>query len=888
MKYPVTAKAWNRRYCDKLTIDQGTFSYFSLKKLAADFQFHLAAQPLVLRIFLENVLRNYDAEAPKIIKALSSKSKSHNITAFPYYPARVLLQDYTGVPAIADLAAMRDTIAEAGGDPQVINPCCPVDLVIDHSVIVERAGASSASAYNRRIEMSRNNERYQFLKWAQKSFKNLTIVPPGKGICHQLNLEYFSQVVSELDGVLVPDTLVGTDSHTTMVNGLGVLGWGVGGIEAEAAMLGQPLSLNLPEIIGVELQNKLPPGTTATDLVLTITERLRYYGVVGKYVEFYGSGISSLSVADRATIANMAPEYGATCGLFPIDDKVLEYLKLTDRPAELIERVSIYCKAQELFYDSNSQVPDYPETLQVDLAQIEPSVAGPKRPQDRLALSAIKSKTIAEIKEQNPHCSLDEQSSKSEILDGDVVIAAITSCTNTSNPNVMLMAGLLAKAAVERGLRVKAHVKTSLAPGSQAVARYLDNSGLQDYLDQLGFQRIGFGCTTCIGNSGPLNGDLEEQILDRTLCVSAVLSGNRNFEGRIHSSVRLNWLASPPLVVAFALAGHTRIDLNKDPLSKDLNGREVFLKDLWPSAEMVEEALLHVTQKNYQLSYQNIFKGDEAWEAMQLDSSLLYKWKDSSTYIQRPPFFDRAPPQGPLEGARILAVLGHSITTDHISPAGRISTQSPAGRYLLDKGVEWLDFNSYGARRGNHQVMKRGTFDNKRIKNLIASPREGGLTCFYDQKGCSSVMPIYEASKKYLQENTALVIFAGKEYGTGSSRDWAAKGPLLLNVKAVIAESFERIHRSNLVGMGILPLELNSLCLKDLQLCGSETVSINWDQLQPAQQLELTLAQGTTLIKKIAVTARIDNSRELEYFNAGGVLAYVAGQFMSLSKGEKQ
>ncbi len=913
---PKTKKSWRKRYRQSLSLKERDLSYWSLKNLAEDFQRPLGELPFVTRLFLENVMRHYEGNdvTPVVITHLFSGEAGKpdgSELAFSFYPSRVLMQDYTGVPAIADLAAMRDAVAERGGDPRRINPVCPVDLVIDHSVIVDQAGTDSALSHNRAQEMVRNQERYQFLKWAQQSFDNLTIVPPGRGICHQVNLEYFAQVTRKAEDTLIPDTLVGTDSHTTMINGLGVLGWGVGGIEAEAVMLGQPLSLNMPNIVGVKLEGRLAAGTTATDLVLTVTERLRNHGVVGKYVEFYGPGVLALSVADRATIANMAPEYGATCGLFPIDEKVIEYLTLTNRPTHLVEQVRAYAIAQGLWYDSATPDADYSEKLCIQLASIEPSVAGPKRPQDRLSLPSIKTKTLeaCESTELIPAVThtpvsqkaIDEQQ---PIIDGDIVIAAITSCTNTSNPHVMLLAGLLAKAAVEKGLSVKPQVKTSLAPGSQVVARYLDNLGLQPYLDQLGFQRVGFGCTTCIGNSGPLNPGVEAVVEQGQLNVCAVLSGNRNFEGRVHPAVRLNWLASPPLVIAFALVGHTRIDLVSEALGHDEKGNAVFLKDIWPSDNAVNKALQQVTQAQYAHSYENMLLGDEAWESLPVEETVRYHWNTHSTYIRKPPFFagmsdvdsdetvDRKCKPVAIQAAKILAILGDSITTDHISPAGQISEDSPAGSYLLAHRIKPDHFNSYGSRRGNHEVMVRGTFANKRLKNKMVSPKEGGFTLFYEEHGIGEngvqkngqaypIVPIYEASQRHIKKNNPLVVFVGKEYGTGSSRDWAAKGCLLLNVKAVIAESYERIHRSNLVGMGILPLQLPSdTRVDDLCLVGDETIDIRWsDELRPSQSVDLLIRLKNGEHKAVTVIVRIENNRELDYFYAGGVLRYVAHQF---------
>ncbi|MCW8332163.1 aconitate hydratase AcnA [Photobacterium sp. SDRW27] len=895
---PDNEHAWRQRYLQSLTFSGEEHDYWSLKTLANDYQIDLTHLPLVTRLFLENVMRHYEdhATTSAVISALcSGKYGADDDIELSFYPSRVLMQDYTGVPALVDLAAMRDAVYQAGGDPQRINPICAVDLVIDHSVIAEQAGKHSALIANRQQEMRRNQERYQFLKWAQSAFHNLTIIPPGRGICHQVNLEYLAQVVRDEQGVLIPDSLVGTDSHTTMVNGLGVFGWGVGGIEAEAAMLGQPIILNIPHIVGVKLDGALKEGITATDLVLTITEQLRAYGVVGKYVEFYGSGVLNLTVADRATLSNMAPEYGATCGLFPVDEKVIAYLQLTNRPQSLIERVRAYAMAQGLWCDADTPSPVYAESVYVDLSAIEASIAGPKRPQDRLALSAIKQKTQEHIELMGQKATDDNYHGESPhtLTHGDVVIAAITSCTNTSNPTVMLTAGLLAKAAVEKGLSVPAHVKTSLAPGSQAVARYLDDTGLQLYLDLLGFQRVGFGCTTCIGNSGPLNGQLEADIEQQQLSVCAVLSGNRNFEGRIHPAVRLNWLASPPLVIAFALAGHTRIDLQKEPIAKNYEGEDIYLRDLWPTKAMLDNALRQVTHNQFRLSYKDIEKGDNRWQNLTMKDSICYPWDPASTYIQRPPFFEREIGHLPIQFARILALLGDSITTDHISPAGQITEQSPAGQYLISHHVSPREFNSYGARRGNHEVMVRGTFANRRIQNKIVAPQIGGVTRYFgahDSNYCDSspsteqppVISMYEASQYAIADNIPLVVFAGKEYGTGSSRDWAAKGCLLLNVRAVIAESFERIHRSNLVGMGILPLQIVSPGgIESLLLKGNETVSIALNHnLSPRQDVKIMLRKAEGYEQQISAVLRIDNQRELDYFNAGGVLRYIANRFI--------
>lgn len=930
---PLSKEAWQEQYLTSIAeclpesltfLPASNGEYWSLVKLAKDFDFTLDEQPFVIKLFLENVIRQAvkaDTENDDIVATINNLTRKEVIAGFEfsYFPSRVLMQDYTGVPALADLAAMREAILNKGGDANKINPVCPVDLVIDHSVIAEQAGSSKALLYNRQREMAINQERYQFLKWAQKSFDHLTVVPPGRGICHQVNLEYLAQVVRKESGVLIPDTLIGTDSHTTMINGLGVLGWGVGGIEAEAVMLGQPLSMSMPIVVGVQLQGKLPVGTTATDLVLTITQILRKYGVVGKYVEFYGEGVLTLSIADRATIANMAPEYGATCGLFPIDAKVIDYLTLTNRHAELVAQVEAYAKAQHLWFDKNTRAPVYAENISIELNHVVPSVAGPKRPQDHLPLSAIKQKTLEAIsldlqKVENVHqtasqTNASQTTTPQAFIAGDIAIAAITSCTNTSNPNVMLQAGLLAKAAVERGLTIKPYVKTSFAPGSQVVARYLDDSGLQPFLDKLGFHRIGFGCTTCIGNSGPLNTDIEALIIENSLSASAVLSGNRNFEGRIHPAVKLNWLTSPPLVVAFALAGHTRINLDEEPLGTDQKGKDVYLRDIWPSDALVNQALSSITQQSYAVSYKNMLKGDEAWENLPTSNTVCYPWDSASSYIVKPPFFDlllqdehdkndsrvkssRLTRESfNIKNGRIVAILGDSITTDHISPAGKISHDSPSGKYLIEKGVLPAQFNSYGSRRGNHEVMVRGTFANNRLHNKIVAPVEGGVTKTFGnpQLQSESTLSIFEASQYYQTNNTPLVVFAGKEYGTGSSRDWAAKGCQLLGIKAVIAQSFERIHRSNLVGMGIMPLQLpQSTSIADLVLCGDEKINVvsaveSLDKkLLPQQTFQLVIHKDADNSEPliIPVVLCINNSLELKHFLAGGLLPYVAGEFL--------
>lgn len=900
---PTNEKTWRKTYQRTLNVKGIEYKYWSLKKLAQDYKVSLSRIPYTKRLLIENVMRQYSdlKGSTRAIEALFYKKstfvseKSSKALEFNFYPSRVLMQDYTGIPALVDLAAIRDAIAQTGGDPNHVTPLCPVDLIIDHSLIVDQSGSESSLNTNRQNEMVRNRERYTFLKWAQSSFRNLTVIPPGKGICHQINLEYLSEVVrKDEDSLLTPDTVIGTDSHTTMVNGLGVLGWGVGGLEAEAVMLGQPLSINIPRVVGVCLDGQLRPGVTATDLVLTITEKLRSHGVVGKFVEYYGYGLGSLSVADRATLANMAPEYGATCGYFPIDENTLAYLTLTNRSSSLIDRVRAYAEEQGLWWDTKTPAPEYDENISIDLSTIVTSVAGPKRPQDRLNVNAIKRATLEQ-------CSLDriqDSNSRLEHLDspmhldhGDIVIAAITSCTNTSNPAVMLTAGLVAKAAVDKGLSVPSYVKTSLAPGSLAVASYLNDTGLQRYLDLLGFQRVGYGCTTCIGNSGPLKNNLEAEILDKKLNVSAVLSGNRNFEGRIHPSVNLNWLASPPLVVAFALAGTTSIDLENDPIAISSKNKPVYLRDLWPSQAMLNEMLNQIHESQFRLNYRDITEGDEEWEQLSAEESPCYPWDAASTYIQRPPFLEIPLPTFPIESARVLAILGDSITTDHISPAGRISENSPAGQYLLSKNITPEEFNSYGTRRGNHHIMVRGTFSNVRLENKMASPIMGGVTrCHGDtildgynmstNDEIPPIIPIFEASRNSSALKVPLVIFAGKDYGSGSSRDWAAKGCLLLNVKAVIAESFERIHRSNLVGMGVLPLQLTRPGeLDGLALEGNETVFIAPNEpLKPLLELNIIVVTAQGSEHTIPVIARVDTPKELEYFNSGGILKYVLKQ----------
>ncbi|MCU4432313.1 aconitate hydratase AcnA [Acinetobacter pittii] len=896
-----------------LTVGSSNYQIFSLaqaEKTLGD----IAKLPKSLKVLLENLLRFEDQHSVKTehIHALAEWLKTRTSDQeIQYRPARVLMQDFTGVPAVVDLAAMRAAMAQAGGDPEKINPLSPVDLVIDHSVMVDYFADDQAFEENVQIEMQRNGERYQFLRWGQSAFNNFSVVPPGTGICHQVNLEYLAQAVwlGEDNGqtFAFPDTLVGTDSHTTMINGLGVLGWGVGGIEAEAAMLGQPISMLIPEVIGFKLTGKLPEGITATDLVLTITQMLRQKGVVGKFVEFYGDGLADLPLADRATIANMAPEYGATCGFFPIDEVTLGYLKLTGRQSDRIELVEAYSKAQGLWRNAGDE-PVFTDTLSLDMSTVQASLAGPKRPQDRVLLSevpktfnalmeltlkpakeakerleneggggtAVEAKK-ANIQHESPSCVIEGKTYP--LNHGDVVISAITSCTNTSNPSVMLAAGLLAKKAIEKGLQRKPWVKSSLAPGSKVVTDYLLAAGLTPYLDELGYNLVGYGCTTCIGNSGPLPEPVEDAIQCHDLNVASVLSGNRNFEGRVHPLVKTNWLASPPLVVAYGLVGNIRTDLTTQPIGQGKDGQPVYLKDIWPSQAEIDAVLQKVNTEMFHKEYAAVFDGDESWQSIQIPKSKTYEWADDSTYIRHPPFFEGiGEPPKPIkniEQARILAVLGDSVTTDHISPAGNIKKDSPAGRYLQEQGVEPKDFNSYGSRRGNHEVMMRGTFANIRIKNEMLGGEEGGNTIHVPS---GEKLAIYDAAMRYQQEYTPLVIIAGKEYGTGSSRDWAAKGTNLLGVKAVIAESFERIHRSNLVGMGVLPLQfIDGQTRQSLKLTGHEVISIRGlsDGVQPHQILEVDVKGPNGVASHFNVLCRIDTLNEVEYFKAGGILHYV-------------
>ncbi len=860
-----------------------SYRYYSLKAAAAAGLGDLNRLPFTIKVLLENLLRKEDGQAitRRDIEAVAGWSPENaGDSEISFSPARVLMQDFTGVPAIVDLAAMRDAVAKNGGDPSCINPQIPVDLVIDHSVMVDYYGQPGAFSANVDKEMERNRERYAFLRWGQKAFDNFRVVPPGTGICHQVNLEYLAKGVwSEVsDGEILayPDTLVGTDSHTTMINGLGVLGWGVGGIEAEAAMLGQPISMLIPEVVGFRLTGALGEGVTATDLVLTVTQMLRKHGVVGKFVEFFGSGLSQLPLADRATIGNMAPEYGATCGFFPIDQITLDYLRLSGRSDETIALVEAYCKEQGLWRSDATPDPQYSALLELDMATVRPSLAGPKRPQDKVLLGGMRTATEQVLSQLDAE-GVTIPGSSDKLNHGDVVIAAITSCTNTSNPAVMMAAGLVAKKAVELGLQQKPWVKTSLAPGSKVVTDYLAKAGLQSYLDQLGFNIVGYGCTTCIGNSGPLTGPVAEAIDRGELTVCSVLSGNRNFEGRIHAQVKANWLASPPLVVAFALAGTTRIDLTCEPIGYNKAGEAIYLKDIWPSNAEVAEMVALVNAQMFQKEYAEVFSGDQAWQNLPAPDGQTYAWDPDSTYIRLPSFFDKLEVNTGFSGvdkARLLALLGDSITTDHISPAGSIKASSPAGRYLSEHGVTEQDYNSYGSRRGNHEVMMRGTFANIRLRNRMVPGSEGGVSC-YPPGG--ETMSIYEASMRYQQDGTPLMVIAGKEYGTGSSRDWAAKGTLLLGVKAVLAESFERIHRSNLVGMGILPLQFSGgSSAESLKLDGSESFSMPAvSALKPKQTLSLTIHRADGSSETLEVLCRVDTDQEIGYYQSGGILNYV-------------
>jgi aconitate hydratase len=906
-------------------IEVGGRTYEIYRLGALQSKYDIARLPFSLKILLENVLRNEDGSAVRredVETIASWDHKSEPSKEIAFTPARVVMQDFTGVPAIVDLAAMRDAMDEMGGDPNKINPLVPAELVIDHSVQVDVFGTRDAFRINAEKEFERNEERYAFLRWGQGAFEGFKVVPPDTGIVHQVNLEYLARVVFETDGTLYPDTLVGTDSHTTMINGLGVLGWGVGGIEAEAAMLGQPMSMLLPQVVGFKLEGELQEGATATDLVLTVTQMLREHGVVGKFVEFYGPGIPNLPLADRATIGNMSPEFGSTCAIFPIDAETLRYLAFSGRSEEQIEIIEAYAREQGLWHDEDSEEPTYSETLELDLADVVPSLAGPKRPQDRVALTESKASFRLALEGMLPEVDHDDEALEEtfpasdppahntphehpqqplsgdagagtggaqvaertsttvpvtledgtdvELDHGHVVIAAITSCTNTSNPSVMLGAGLLAKRAVDLGLRSKPWVKTSLAPGSKVVTQYLERAELIESLEALGFHLVGYGCTTCIGNSGPLPDEISDAVNAEDLAVVSVLSGNRNFEGRINPDVKMNYLASPPLCVAYALAGTMDIDLLDEPIGQSGDGEDVFLKDIWPSAAEVEQAVEKAVESDmFRASYGEVFDGDERWNSLEVPEGDRYEWSGESTYVRRPPFFEELPQEPAavedIAGARVLAILGDSVTTDHISPAGSIKEDSPAGRYLKEHGVERKDFNSYGSRRGNHEVMMRGTFANIRLRNLLVE-REGGWTTFEGEE-----LPIYDAAMRYAESGTPLVVLAGKEYGSGSSRDWAAKGTKLLGVRAVIAQSFERIHRSNLVGMGVLPLQFaDGDSVESLGLDGSEEFSIGG--LDAGEAKEVTVKAGD---KEFTCRVRIDTPKEVEYFRHGGILPYV-------------
>ncbi|MFT4824981.1 MAG: aconitate hydratase [Halioglobus sp.] len=876
-----------------LNVDGKEFHYFAINGGELASRPAVARLPMTIKILLENLLRHEDGFScgRDDIEALVASCGKGSEQEIAYHPARVLMQDFTGVPAVVDLAAMRDALVKKGVDPQKINPLSRVDLVIDHSLSIDKFASENAFEENVAIEMQRNHERYQFLKWGQGAFANFSVVPPGTGICHQVNLEYLAKVVwsQDVDGkeYAYPDTLVGTDSHTTMINGLGVLGWGVGGIEAEAAMLGQPISMLIPDVVGVELTGQLKEGITATDLVLKVVQMLREHGVVGKFVEFYGAGLAQLPLADRATIANMAPEYGATCGFFPIDEQTTDYLRLSGREQAEIELVEAYCKAQGMWRDEHYQVPDFAATLHLDLSTIEPNLAGPKRPQDRVPVTGLHAAidSFIELNGKAEQFDTPYPLSGSELAmhHGDVVIAAITSCTNTSNPAVMIAAGLLARKALDKGLQRKPWVKTSLAPGSKVVTEYLEQAGLQEPLDTLGFNLVGYGCTTCIGNSGPLPQAVEATITANDIIVCSVLSGNRNFEGRIHPLVQANWLASPPLVVAYALAGTTRIDLSRDSLGNDGNGQPVYLKDIWPSNAEIAELVQTITSVMFKKEYNAVFQGDDTWRAIDTGGGATYAFSDDSTYIQLPPFFEQQYRGNPTNiiKAPMLAMLGDSVTTDHISPAGAIPADSPAAQFLRDHDVDDVDFNSYGSRRGNHEIMMRGTFGNIRIRNEMTPELEGGYTRL---RGESEPRFIYDAAMAYQSQGVETVVVAGKEYGTGSSRDWAAKGTLLLGVRAVIVESFERIHRSNLVGMGVLPLQfLPGETRKTLSLIGDEQFDILGldGQLSPKQQLAARIHYSSGEQREITLQVRLDTAVEVEYYRAGGVLSYVLDRIVN-------
>ena len=874
-----------------LKIGNTEYEIFSVQRLAS--RFPIDRLPFAQKILLENLLRHEDGinVTRDDIEALANWDPAAEPSKeIAFTPARVLMQDFTGVPAVVDLAAMRDAMRSLGGDPNKINPLSPAELVIDHSVQVDVFGTATAAEQNAKIEFERNEERYGFLRWGQQAFSNFKVVPPDTGIVHQVNLEYLARTIfsAEKDGKLraYPDTVVGTDSHTTMINGLGVLGWGVGGIEAEAAMLGQPITMLIPQVVGLELTGKLPEGATATDLVLRVVEMLRKKGVVGKFVEFFGSGLDHLPLADRATIANMAPEYGATCGIFPIDVETIRYLELSGRAPDQVELVKRYAQETGMWREPNSPIASYSDTMSLDMGDIEPSLAGPKRPQDRIALKSVKQEFEGFIKDATKNRSsggttqVGSGASAYALNDGAVVIAAITSCTNTSNPYVMMGAGLLAKKANERGLKSKPWVKTSLAPGSLVVSNYLDKAGVTEHLNALGFQTVGFGCTTCIGNSGPLPAEVSAGIKEGDLVACSVLSGNRNFEGRVHAEVKMNFLASPPLVVAYAIAGTMNIDMFNDPLGNDKSGDQVYLRDIWPSTKEVDDAVNQtIDSKMFKSSYANVFRGDARWAGIKVPASNQFEWDENSTYVKNPPYFVGMGiiPEAikPIENARVLALLGDSITTDHISPAGDITADSPAGKYLIEHGVQKQDFNSYGSRRGNHEVMMRGTFANIRLRNQLAPGTEGGWTT---HQPSGEQMSIYDASMRYQDANVPLIVFAGKEYGTGSSRDWAAKGTRLLGARAVIAESFERIHRSNLVGMGILPLVFeDGQTAQSLGLDGTETITIE-GLADGVKKVTVVATASTASVTRFDCVVRVDTPKEWEYYQHGGILQYVLRQ----------
>ena len=871
----------------QLEVGDRSYEIFSLEALRESGFGDPSRLPCSLKILLENLLRHVEqgfAGAEDVAKLLAwteSRQSDHEIS---FMPARVLMQDFTGVPAVVDLAAMRDAVKARGGDPEKVNPLNPVDLVIDHSVMVDSFASESAYEDNVKIEMERNRERYEFLRWGQEAFNNFRVVPPGTGICHQVNLEYLAKCVwsTEVNGTLraYPDTLVGTDSHTTMINGLAVLGWGVGGIEAEAAMLGQPITMKIPEVVGVRMEGSLREGVTATDLVLTVAEMLRKHGVVGKFVEFYGDGLAELSLADRATIANMSPEYGATCCFFYADSETLRYMELSGREPETLALTEAYSKAQGMWREEGVDA-IYSSDVNLDLSTVEPSLAGPGRPQDRVALTAMAEATRKQYGNHSK-TAVAMDHGKWVMEDGHVVIAAITSCTNTSNPSVMMAAGLLAKNALAKGLQVKPWVKTSLAPGSKVVTHYLEKAGLQDPLDELGFNLVGYGCTTCIGNSGPLPEAIEHAIDEGKLTVCSVLSGNRNFEGRIHAKVRANWLASPPLVVAFALAGTTEIDLSKDPLGKNADGKPIYLHDIWPTPENIKEAVSKVSRDMFVSDYADVFNGNQAWNDMPVAKGSTYSWNDESTYIQNPPFFasEMEPVPGDIKEARILAVLGDTVTTDHISPAGAFGQSSPAGEYLMAKGVKPGDFNSYGSRRGNHEVMMRGTFANVRIRNEMLDNVEGGFTRLMPE---GEQVSIYDAAMAYAKTSTPLVVIAGKEYGTGSSRDWAAKGTRLLGVRAVVAESYERIHRSNLAGMGVLPLQFpEGVTRKTLNIDGSETITLSGlNEISTGMTVVMTVSYPDGKSETVDLLCRLDTAEEVKYYESGGIMPFVVNKLMA-------